>query len=84
MKLVHLALTGDIYGFQFLRLGAWHKAHCMGKSTGALDLFLLQNKIFTKLAFSRIMTLNQGALIGRFIKFVALVHQMEDQMSSHS
>lgn len=74
LKLVRLVLTGNTDGFQFSRLGACHKARWMGKIIGALDLFLLQKKIFTELPFNRIMTLTQAALIGRFVKFVALVY----------
>ena len=74
LKLIRLALTGDTDGFHFSRLPGFNKARWMGKIIGALDLTLLQKKIFSELPWNSVMTLKQAALLVRFVKFVCLVY----------
>ena len=73
LKSVLALLTGDTTDFKLEGLGAISSARWMAKETGAIDLFLMKSKIFKELDKNMVMTEHQSKLIGRFVKFIALV-----------
>ena len=74
LNLVKVILTADTSNFALHNIGAISKARWMGKTIGAADIFLLENKIREELPKCSIATDHQFCQIKRFVEFVCLVY----------